>query len=80
MKHQKHLAEEADTEQNLNRRKIKAISLDSDEVAGASLCELQDGVFLAIFRIREIVKLFKFSPVKNPLLQQEQEKKPCRSC
>lgn len=43
---------------------MKAISSDSDDVAGTCQYDLQDDVFLASFRMRKIVKLFKFSPVK----------------
>lgn len=47
---------------------------DSDGVAGADQSGLPDDVFPIIFRIRKIVKLFKFSPVRDSLLQQEWEK------
>jgi hypothetical protein len=44
---------------------------DSDNVARADQYDLQDDVSLAIISIRKIVKLFKYSPARNSLLQQE---------
>ena len=61
--------------QILNMRKMKAISTDPDDVAGANQYDLQADVLLTVFRIRKITILFTFSPVRNSLLQQEWEKK-----
>jgi hypothetical protein len=40
-------------------------------VTGADQYDLQHDVASAIFSIRKIVKLFKYSPVRNSILQQE---------
>lgn len=61
--------------QILNMRKMKAISTDPDDVAGANQYDLQADVLLIVFRIRKIIILFTFSPVRNSLLQQEWGKK-----
>lgn len=61
--------------QILNMRKMKAISTDPDDVAGANQYDLQADVLLTVFRIRKIIILFTFSPVRNSLLQQEWGKK-----
>ena len=57
--------------QILNMRKVKAMSSDPDDVAGANQYDLQNDVLLTVFRIRKIIRLFTSSPVKNSLLQQE---------
>lgn len=59
-------------------RKMKAISTDPDDVAGANQYDLQADVLLTVFRIRKIIIQFTFSPMRNSLLQQEwgRKKKP----
>jgi hypothetical protein len=44
---------------------------DSDNVAGVDQHDLQDDVSQETFSTREIVKLYKYSPARNSLLQHE---------
>lgn len=56
-------------------KKMKAVSSDSDDVAGTCQYDLQDDVFLTSFRTKNIVKLYKYSPVRNCLFSIRIEKK-----
>lgn len=65
MKPQKQLAEEAKTVQILNMiwKQLVQIQMMKQE----PWYDLQGDVFLASFRMRKIVKLFKFSPVRDSI-------------